>query len=97
MVNVKKKLPKLALKNKWKVKRYHSFLRICYDNLFNGNWKKKIAQLPTMFDGTKPLLYQLGYGHLLKVYDISKQLFDSNQLIKLNLTSLTYRNKIKNL
>lgn len=93
LVNVKEKLPELAIKNRWKVKRYHSFLRICYDNLFNGNWKKKTAVLTTMFDSTKPLLYQLGYGHLLKVYETSKKLFDTNQLIKLNEHSLIYRNK----
>jgi len=93
LVNVKEKLPELAIKNRWKVKRYHSFLRICYDNLFNGNWKKKTAVLTTMFDSTKPLLYQLGYGHLLKVYETTKKLFDTKQLIELNEQSLIYRNK----
>lgn len=94
LINVKKKLPKLAEKYKWKVKYPSSFLRICYDNLFNDDWRKKIKTLPTMFDSNLPLLYQLGYGHLLKIYEISKKLSNKDNLYNLNKISLIYRNKI---
>ena len=47
-----------------------------------------------MFNEKKPLIYQLGYPHLLKVYDISNKLFSINKLIKLNNLSLSYRGKL---
>ena len=92
--NVKNKLPELSKKHKLKVRRYHSFLRICYDNLFEDFWKKKIKTMGNMFNEKKPLLYQLGYPHLLKVYSISNDLFDLDKLNKLNTLSLGYRGKL---
>ena len=80
--------------HKLKVRRYHSFLRICYDNLFEDFWKKKIKTMGNMFNEKKPLLYQLGYPHLLKVYSISNDLFDLDKLNKLNTLSLGYRGKL---
>ena len=35
LINVKEKLPEFSKKHKLKTRRFHSFLRICYDNLFN--------------------------------------------------------------
>ncbi len=92
--NVKYKLPEHTKKYNIKVRRYHSFLRICYDNLFEGNWKIVIKSMGNMFNEKKPLIYQLGYPHLLKVYDISNKLFSINKLIKLNNLSLSYRGKL---
>lgn len=92
--NVKNKLPLVSKKYNLKVRRFHSFLRICYDNLFQDFWKKKIKTMGNMFNEKKPLLYQLGYPHLLKVYSISNELFDVNKLKKLNNISLTYRGKL---
>ena len=47
-----------------------------------------------MFNEKKPLLYQLGYPHLLKVYSISNELFDVNKLKELNNISLSHRGKL---
>ena len=47
-----------------------------------------------MFDKKKPLLYQLGYPHLLRVYEISNTLFDLDIFNKLNNYSLSYRGKL---
>ena len=47
-----------------------------------------------MFDPKKPLINQLGLGHLMKVYEISNELFDLKKLEKLNNLSLKYRNKL---
>ena len=77
-----------------KVKRFHSFLRICYDTLFKDYWKRKIKSLGNMFNEKKPLLYQLGYPHLLRVYEISNSLFDLFTFNKLNHISLSYRGKL---
>lgn len=92
MINVRDKLPKI--KNNINVNRFHSFLRICYDNLFEDKWDKKIKTMKNMFDPNKPLIYQLGLGHLLKVFYISNLLFNSKNLNKLNNKSLKYRKKI---
>ena len=95
MINVKEKLPEFAKKHKLKVRRFHSFLRICYDNLFNDKWNNKIKSYSNMFKISKPLIYQLGYGHLLKILDISNSLFDLSIFEKLNNNSLKFRNKLK--
>ena len=94
MLNVRVRLPKETKKFKVRVRRFHSFLRICYDNLFQEKWDKKIKSLPTMFNPKKPLIYQLGLGHLLEVYNISKSLFNKKKLIELNTKSLIFRKKI---
>ena len=92
--NVYEKLPKLVKNNKQiKVKRFHSFLRICYDNMFKGFWREKIKNMPKMFKPNKTLLNQLGYGHLLHIYDLSKKMFNLNKLKEMNEKSLKYREK----
>ena len=48
-----------------------------------------------MFDPNKPLIHQLGYGHLLKVFDLSNELFNIKKFTKYNNKSLKFRNKIK--
>ena len=94
--NVKEKLPDFTKdKKNISVKRFHSFLRICYDNLFQGKWDKKILETPNMFNPKKPLIYQLGYAHLLHVLDTSNSLFNETKLIELNIQSLKFRKKIK--
>mgnify|MGYP003335102652 FL=1 len=92
--NVRIKLPELSKKHNLKVRRFHSFLRICYDNLFNDKWDRKIKEMTNMFNSNKPLINQLGLGHLMKVYEISNELFDLKKLEKLNNLSLKYRNKL---
>ena len=92
--NVKVKLSELSKKHNLKVRRFHSFLRICYDNLFNDKWDRKIKEMTNMFDPKKALINQLGLGHLIKVYEISNELFDLKKLEKLNNLSLKYRNKL---
>ena len=62
--NVKIELPKFSKKYKLKTRRFHSFLRICYDHLFQDKWDKKIKTLPKMFNSKKPLIYQLGLAHI---------------------------------
>lgn len=95
LINVKEKLPEFSKKHKLKTRRFHSFLRICYDNLFNDKWNNKINQYTNMFNPKKALIHQLGYGHLLKVYDISESLFNLNIFHELNNNSLRFRNKLK--
>ena len=80
----------LVKKNKLKVRRFHSFLRICYDNLFQDKWDRKIKSMPKMFDPKKPLIYQLGFAHLKNVYETSNLLFNLKNLEKLNNQSLKY-------
>ena len=65
------------------------------DILFNDKWDRKIKGMTNMFNPKKPLIHQLGIGHLKKVYDVSNLLFDKNKLIKLNNKSLKFRNKLK--
>ena len=48
-----------------------------------------------MFNLKKPLIYQLGIGHLMKVYEISESLFDLDNFQKLNNNSLRFRKKLK--
>ena len=95
--NVRNKLPKLSIDNNLKVRRFHSFLRICYDNLFNDKWDRKIKEMKNMFNPNKPLINQLGLAHLLKVYELSNKLFDIKILNKLNKKSLKFRGKLQKL
>ena len=95
MDNVRNKLPEFSRKNRLTVRRFHSFLRVCYDNMFEDKWDRKILELKNMFDPKKPLIGQLGLGHLKKVYDISNSLFDIKVLDELNKNSLIYRGKLK--
>ena len=74
-----------------KVKRYHSFLRICYDTLFKNKWSREIIKYKNMYNKSKPLLHQLGVPQLEKVYKTSKELINSKKLQKLNNISLKYR------
>lgn len=92
--NVRIKLPQFSIKNKLKTRRFHSFLRICYDNMFGGKWIDVIKTMKNMFNPNKPLISQLGYAHLLEVYNISNSLFDIKTYEKLNNNSLKWRNKL---
>ena len=94
LINVKDKLPNKYKNNKKiKVKRFHSFLRIIYDNLFNEKWMRYIKQYKNMYNTKKPLIDQLSFIHLQKSVEISKELFNENNLIKLNEKSLKMRGK----
>jgi hypothetical protein len=95
MINVREKLPELSRRHKLKVRRFHSFLRVCYDELFQDKWDRKIKTMKNMFDPNKPLIDQLGVAHLRKVYEISNLIFDLEILDVLNNNSLRYRNKLK--
>ena len=95
LVNVREKLPEKYKSNKKiKVKRFHSFLRIIYDNLFNDKWLRYIKQYKNMYNIKKPLIDQLSFIHLRKAVEISKELFNEENLIKLNEKSLKMRGKI---
>ena len=90
---VRKKLPSLISKGD-KVFRFHSFLRICYDHLFQGKWNVK-AKMMNKYNKNKPLLNQLTFPQLYYIYKISKSLENKKILSKLNIQSLRYRNKLK--
>lgn len=94
--NVYNLLPK-KYKNKKdiKVKSFHCFLRICYDNMFNEQWQKYIKKYKNLYIINKPLIHQLSFIHLRKAYEISQLLFNKYNLIKFNNQSLIFRNKIK--
>lgn len=92
--NVKIKLPELYKKDKdIKVKRFHSFLRIIYDNMFGEKWLNYIKKYKNMYNDKKTLINQLSFIHLHEAYKISKELFNKNKLIKLNEKSLKWRGK----
>jgi hypothetical protein len=92
--NVKIKLPELYKKDKdIKVKRFHSFLRIIYDNMFGEKWLNYIKKYKNMYNDKEPLINQLSFVHLHEAYKISKELFNKNKLIKLNEKSLKWRGK----
>jgi hypothetical protein len=90
---VRKRLPSLVEKGD-KVYRFHSFLRVSYDHLFQGKWNVK-AKLMNKFDSHKPLLYQLTYPQLFFVHKITKSLENKKTLNLLNIESLKYRKKLK--
>ena len=95
-VNVKEELPKIYKNNKSvKVKRFHSFLRVSYDNLFKEKWNVYITKHKNMFTSKKPLIYQLGYPQLVYIYNLTNKLKKNKELlIKLNYNSLKYRKKL---
>ena len=90
---VRKKLPSLVSKGD-KVFRFHSFLRVSYDHLFQGKWDVK-AKMMNKYNKNKPLLHQLTFPQLYYIYKISKSLENKKILSKLNIQSLMYRNKLK--
>lgn len=90
-----KKLPEFSLKHKLEPRRFHSFLRISYDELFQKKWNKAIKTLPKMFTDKKPLINQLGCAHLLKLLDILNSMLDLKTFNKLNKQSLVYRKILK--
>jgi hypothetical protein len=90
---VRNKLPSLVTAGD-KVFRFHSFLRIIYDHLFQGQWNVK-AKMMNKFVSTKPLLNQLTYPQLYFAYEISKSLENKKTLSLLNTISLRYRKKLK--
>jgi hypothetical protein len=90
---VRKRLPKMVAKGD-KVYRFHSFLRISYDTLFQGKWNIK-AKLMNKYDKNKPLIEQLTYPQLYYVYEIAKSIENKKVLSLLNIESLKYRKKLK--
>ena len=76
------------------VYRYHSFLRIAYDNLFQGRWDVK-ARMMNKYNKNEPLLHQLTFPQLFFVYKITKKLENKRTLLRLNIESLRYRKKLK--
>jgi len=89
---VREKLPSISKGNR--VYRFHSFLRVSYDYLFQGKWDVK-AKLMNKFDSGKPLLYQLTYPQLYYIDKITKSLENKKTLSLLNTQSLIYRKKLK--
>jgi len=77
-----------------KVYRFHSFLRVSYDNLFQGKWNIK-AKMMNKYDKNKPLISQLTYPQLYYVYEITKSIENKKILALLNIQSLKYRKKLK--
>jgi hypothetical protein len=90
---VRERLPSLVAKGD-RVYRFHSFLRVSYDHLFQGKWNVN-AKLMNKFDPKKPLLYQLTYPQLFFVHKITKSLENKKILSLLNIESLRYRKKLK--
>ena len=78
-----------------KVKRFHSFLRITYDNMFGEKWTKYIKKYKNMYNEKNPLINQLSFPHLKEAYTISNMLMNKDKLSKLNENTLKMRNKIK--
>jgi hypothetical protein len=74
--------------------RFHCFLRVIYDHLFQGKWDIK-AKMMNKFVSNKPLLSQLTYPQLYFTYEISKSLENKKNLSLLNIQSLRYRKKLK--
>jgi len=77
-----------------KVYRFHSFLRVSYDTLFQGKWDVK-AKMMNKYDKNKPLISQLTYPQLYYVYEITKSMENKKILELLNIQSLKYRKKLK--
>lgn len=94
LYTVKEELPVLAKQNGWTVYRFHSFLRVSYDCLFQGKWDEK-AKYMNKYDKSIPLINQLTYPQLYFVNTIAKSLSKPNVLNELNIKSLMYRNKQK--
>ena len=92
-IQVRDVLPSLIQKGD-KVYRFHSFLRVSYDYLFQGKWNVK-AKLMNKYDESKPLLYQLTYPQLYFLYKITISLKNKKILSLLNINSLKYRKKLK--
>lgn len=90
---VREVLPNIVTKGDT-VYRFHSFLRVSYDNLFQGKWDVK-AKMMNKFDKNKPLIEQLTYPQLYYVYEIAKSLENKKTLALLNIQSLIYRKKLK--
>lgn len=91
---VKIELPKITKDINISVKRFHSFLRISYDELFQMKWNKYIKQYPNMFNPKKSLIHQLGIAHLKKLNLIVNSLKIKKNINELNYKSLKYRNKL---
>lgn len=92
---VREILPSLVQKGD-RVYRFHSFLRVSYDHLFQGKWDIK-AKMMNNYNNKKPLLYQLTYPQLYFIYKITKSLENKEVLSKLNILSLIYRKKTKSI
>jgi hypothetical protein len=90
---VRDKLPSMIVQGD-KVRRFHSFLRVTYDHLFQGKWDIK-AKMMNDYNKNEPLIHQLTFPQLFFVYQISKSLENKKILSVLNTQSLRYRDKLK--
>ncbi len=90
---VRIKLPSMIAQGD-KVRRFHSFLRVTYDHLFQGKWDIK-AKMMNKYNKNEPLIHQLTFPQLFFVYQISKSLENKKTLSRLNTQSLRYRDKLK--
>jgi len=90
---VREVLPKMVAKGDT-VYRFHSFLRVSYDNLFQGKWDVK-AIMMNKFNKNRPLIEQLTFPQLYYVYKITKLIENKKTLALLNIQSLKYRKKLK--
>jgi hypothetical protein len=90
---VRTKLPSMITQGD-KVRRFHSFLRVTYDHLFQGKWDIK-AKMMNKYNKNEPLIHQLTFPQLFFVYQISKSLENKKILSRLNTESLRYRDKLK--
>ena len=91
MYMVRNELPDIMKDKDVKVKRFHSFLRVSYDEMFQMKWDKYIKQYPNMFSPERPLIHQLGIAHLKKLDKIVKSIKKIKTLKELNQKSLEYR------
>lgn len=101
LYRVKEELPELAKQNGWTVYRFHSFLRVSYDCLFQGKWDVK-AKYMNKYNQSEPLINQLTFppfrGVTTQLYfldQITTYLTDTDILNNLNIQSLKYRSKQK--
>jgi hypothetical protein len=90
---VRTKLPSMIVQGD-KVRRFHSFLRVTYDHLFQGKWDIK-AKMMNKYNKNEPLIHQLTFPQLFFVYQISKAIENKKTLSILNTHSLRYRDKLK--
>lgn len=91
---VKVVLPPMMINKKTTVKRFHSFLRVSYDFLFQGKWDIK-AKLMNTYNENEPLINQLTFPQLYFLQKITKLIENEDFLEKLNIESLKYRKKQK--
>lgn len=69
------------------------YVKLLFDELFEGKYESKIKQYPKMFNNKQDLLPQLGCAHLLKLKEISTDCKDSDYLKELIAQFIKRRSK----